>query len=96
MKNTLAGVLLVTGALSATTSIAHASDKPMKVAGVQFVPTPDVKWSDVPGMTGVQIAAVDGDPSKGPDISCGCDLVKAKGRFFRLCSDEPLRRGAGN
>jgi DNA helicase-2/ATP-dependent DNA helicase PcrA len=20
------------------------------------------------------------------DISCGCDLVKAKGRFFRICS----------
>jgi quercetin dioxygenase-like cupin family protein len=66
MKNTIAALLLVTGVLFAAASIAHASDKPMKAAGVEFVPAADVKWSDVPGMTGVQIAAVDGDPSKGP------------------------------
>jgi quercetin dioxygenase-like cupin family protein len=66
MKNTIAASLLVTGALFAAASVAHASDKPMKVTGVEFVPAADVKWSDVPGMTGVQVAAVDGDPSKGP------------------------------
>ena len=66
MKNTIAALLLVTGALFVPMSIAHAGDKPMKVKGAEFVPTADVKWSDVPGMTGLQIAAVEGDPSKGP------------------------------
>jgi len=31
-----------------------------------LVPSADLKWGDVPGMTGVQLAAVEGDPAKGP------------------------------
>ena len=66
MKNTLAALLVVSGALLGVVSIAHAVDKPVKVAGAEFVPTADVKWADVPGMTGVKIAPLDGDPGKGP------------------------------
>jgi hypothetical protein len=31
-----------------------------------LIPAADVKWSDVPDAKGVQIAALDGDPAKGP------------------------------
>jgi quercetin dioxygenase-like cupin family protein len=66
MKNALAALLVVSGGLFAVVSIAHALDKPMKMAGAEIVPAADVKWADVPGMTGVKIAALDGDPGKGP------------------------------
>jgi len=58
--------LLVIVALCAGSSAARAGDTPTKSAGVQFMPSADLKWNDVPGMTGIQIAAVDGDPGKGP------------------------------
>ena len=34
--------------------------------GSLMVPADQIKWNDVPGMTGVQIAPADGDPGKGP------------------------------
>jgi quercetin dioxygenase-like cupin family protein len=35
-------------------------------AAAVFVAAPDVKWSDVPGAPGIQMARLDGDPAKGP------------------------------
>ena len=70
MRNTLKAQLLAIGILSITVSVAgsvaHAADKPAKAAGGQFSPAAELKWNDVPGMTGIQVAAVDGDPGKGP------------------------------
>lgn len=43
---------------------ANAADMP-KRGGAVFVPAADVKWSDVPGSPGVQIAALRGNPGKG-------------------------------
>jgi quercetin dioxygenase-like cupin family protein len=34
--------------------------------GSLMVPTAELKWNDVPGFTGVQLATADGDPGKGP------------------------------
>lgn len=34
--------------------------------GALFAPANDVRWQDVPGAKGVQIAALQGDPAKGP------------------------------
>jgi mannose-6-phosphate isomerase-like protein (cupin superfamily) len=45
--------------------IALAAD-PAKQAGAVMVPAGDLKFTDVSDSPGVQIAAVDGDPAKGP------------------------------
>lgn len=66
MKKTLVAVLVVLAGLSSFTARAPAADKAKKPSGSLFVPVADIKWSDVPGMSGVQIAAVESDPSKGP------------------------------
>jgi glyoxylate utilization-related uncharacterized protein len=58
MKTKLVALLVVLAGLS---SVALA-----KKPGSLLVPTGDIKWGDVPGMAGVQLAAVEGDPSKGP------------------------------
>jgi mannose-6-phosphate isomerase-like protein (cupin superfamily) len=65
MRKALMGLLVVAGALSTRVPVAHAGDKPAK-SGAQLVPAADVKWGDVPGMAGVKMAALDGDPAKGP------------------------------
>jgi hypothetical protein len=68
-KNTLRAALVVLAGLSSFASRAPAADKAdkgTKVGGGVLIPAADIKWSEVPGMTGVQIAPVDGDPSKGP------------------------------
>src|SRR5450432_1848912 len=68
-KNTLTAALVVLAGLSSLATRALAADKAdsgKKVSGAVLIPAGDVKWSEVPGMTGVQIAPVDGDPSKGP------------------------------
>ena len=45
---------------------ALAQSAPAKKAGVAVLtPAADVKWNDVPGFAGVQMAAVQGDPAKG-------------------------------
>ncbi|HZL69640.1 MAG TPA: cupin domain-containing protein [Candidatus Limnocylindrales bacterium] len=66
MKKTSTALLVVIGALCGNATPARAADNPMNVTGVEFVPTANIKWSDVPGMADVQIAPLDGDPGKGP------------------------------
>jgi quercetin dioxygenase-like cupin family protein len=65
MKNTLTVLTVVLAGLSwSTAARAQAPAKAKK--GALLVPAADLKWSDVPDMAGVQLAAVEGDPSKGP------------------------------
>ena len=65
MKNTLTALTVVLAGLSwSVAPRAQAADKAKK--GALLVPAADIKWNDVPDMAGVQLAAVDGDPSKGP------------------------------
>ena len=64
MKNMLTALTVVVAGLSwSSPPRAQAADK---AKGALLVPAADLKWGDVPGMTGVQIAPIDGDPSKGP------------------------------
>ena len=48
-------------AFAAVSMIGVATAKPT----VTMTPAADLKWADVPGVTGVHIAVGDGDPSKG-------------------------------
>ncbi len=65
MKNTLAALTVVfCGLCWSTAPRVQAADKANK--GALLVPAADIKWNDVPGMDGIQLAAVEGDPSKGP------------------------------
>jgi quercetin dioxygenase-like cupin family protein len=59
MKTTLTAVLI------GIASVAFAADV-KKTGGAVFTPAPDVQWQDVPGMQGVQVAPLGGDPAKGP------------------------------
>ena len=54
----------------------RASEKGSK-GGALLVPAADLKWTDVPNMAGVQMAVVDGDPTKGPSHF----LIKFAGGF---------------
>jgi len=65
-KNTLGVALVLLAGLSSFAARAQAADKGAKMGGAVLVPATDIKWNQVPGMPGVQIAPVDGDPSKGP------------------------------
>jgi quercetin dioxygenase-like cupin family protein len=56
MRNTIA-MLFVASAVAS--SLAHAAP------GAVFVPAPDIRWSDVAGTPGAQIAPLQGDPGKG-------------------------------
>jgi anti-sigma factor ChrR (cupin superfamily) len=65
MKNMLTALMVVVAGSSwAHSSPVQAAEKGSK--GALLVPASEVKWNDVPNMTGVQMAAVDGDPAKGP------------------------------
>jgi quercetin dioxygenase-like cupin family protein len=76
MKNTLTALTVVLAGLSwSTAPRAQAPDKPKK--GALLVPAADVKWNDVPNFAGVQMAVLDGDPSKGPSHF----LIKFVGGF---------------
>jgi quercetin dioxygenase-like cupin family protein len=66
MKTKLTALLVVLAGLSSFTSRAPAADKVKKPDGALLVPAADIKWSEVPGMAGVQIAPLEGDPGKGP------------------------------
>ena len=69
MKSTFTAAALSISllALSASfTPTTHAADKAKKSSAVTLVPKGDLKWNDVPGFAGVQIAAVDGEPAAGP------------------------------
>ena len=50
---------IATAALVSLVPFAHAAGK------AEFAPAGDLKWQDVPGMQGVKLAAVHGDPNKG-------------------------------
>jgi hypothetical protein len=63
LKNRLATLLVVVSGLSFGARGVHA-DK--KATSAVLVPAEDLKWSAVPGMTGIQLAPLEGDPSKGP------------------------------
>ena len=52
--------LLVAAACLSLVPCADAADNAV------FVPAGEIKWQDVPNAKGVQLAAVQGDPSKGP------------------------------
>jgi quercetin dioxygenase-like cupin family protein len=62
-KNRLAMLLVVVSGLSFGARGVRA-DK--AATGALLVPAAELKWSAVPGMTGIQLAPVDGDPGKGP------------------------------
>jgi hypothetical protein len=64
MKNMLTALAVVVVGLSwSSPPRAQAAEKGK---GALLVPAAEVKWGDVPGMTGVQMAPIDGDPAKGP------------------------------
>jgi quercetin dioxygenase-like cupin family protein len=64
MKRMLTALTVMLAGLSL--SNATRAQAPAKASkGALLVPTADLKWNDVPEMTGVQMAVVDGDPSKG-------------------------------
>jgi quercetin dioxygenase-like cupin family protein len=65
-KNMLGTALAVLAGWSALGSHALAAEAGAKPANAALIPAAEVKWNEVPGMTGIQIAAVEGDPSKGP------------------------------
>lgn len=62
MKSKLTALLFAIAALSPFGSAGPVS---AAAGGSVLIPTAEIKWIDVPGMTGIQIAPVDGDPSKG-------------------------------
>jgi quercetin dioxygenase-like cupin family protein len=66
MNGKLIALLVATAGTVTLAVPSHAADKPKKSGGAVFAPAADIKWGDVPGMTGVQLAPVDGDPGKGP------------------------------
>jgi quercetin dioxygenase-like cupin family protein len=53
--------LVIIGALAL-----GAANLALAGGGSLIVPTAELKWNDVPGFTGVQLATADGDPGKGP------------------------------
>jgi quercetin dioxygenase-like cupin family protein len=62
MKKTLAAFSVV--AVIALSPGAEPADTAAKGASV-LIPAADMKWSEVPDAKGIQMAALDGDPSKG-------------------------------
>jgi quercetin dioxygenase-like cupin family protein len=64
MKKTIVGVAVVVGTLTALA--AHAGEKTAKSGKAVLVMADQVKFADVPNAPGVQMAPVEGDPSKGP------------------------------
>ena len=63
----------MTAAIGLTIPVLALAAKPAAV----LTPAGDVKWADVPGFPGVQMAAVSGDPGKGPHHS----MLKFKAGF---------------
>jgi uncharacterized cupin superfamily protein len=63
MRYTIAVLTVVAGLTFAAQG--QAAPKAGKGGHSLLVPADQIKWSDVPGFTGLQIAAVQGDPNKG-------------------------------
>jgi len=66
MKNAMAALLVGLTAGLSLAPRADAADTAKKSGGAMFIPAAEVRWSDVAGSPGVQIAALQGDPAKGP------------------------------
>jgi quercetin dioxygenase-like cupin family protein len=66
MTRTSSAILSLSAALLLLSVSARAKDAPAKTAGAVLTPASEMKWSDAPGMAGVQMAVAQGDPSKGP------------------------------
>jgi quercetin dioxygenase-like cupin family protein len=60
LKRVLVSAVLLVGTASSLAFAAKATSVP-----ATFVPSAEVKWTDVPNAPGLQMAAVEGDPSKG-------------------------------
>jgi quercetin dioxygenase-like cupin family protein len=76
MYKSIAAIFAMTIAVTAFTPQATAKDAP-KGGSAALIPTGDLKWSDVPGNPGVQLAVLEGDPAKGPHHS----MIKLAGGF---------------
>jgi quercetin dioxygenase-like cupin family protein len=76
MSKSIAAVFAITLAVSAFVPHATAQDT-MKGGNAVLIPTSDLKWSDVPGFPGVQMAVLEGNPAKGPHHS----MLKFAGGF---------------
>ncbi|HEX2879369.1 MAG TPA: cupin domain-containing protein [Polyangiaceae bacterium] len=59
-KSLKALLVLIAGASLATQTLAG------NASSSTFIPAAEAKWAAVPGMDGIQIAVLEGDPSKGP------------------------------
>lgn len=66
MKNALTALSIGLAGCLSFAPCAQAADAARKAGDAVFVPAADVRWSDVPGTPGVQIAPLQGDPGKGP------------------------------
>ena len=67
VNKTIAAAIGLSAALLLLSVPARAKDAPAKAASAAVLtPASDIKWSEVPGMAGVQMAVAQGDPSKGP------------------------------
>jgi len=75
MKKTFVA-LSIASVAALGSGLGWAESAAMKAASV-LIPAADMKWSDIPDAKGAQMAAVHGDPSKGPSHF----LVKFAGGF---------------
>ena len=74
MNSTQIRTLAAAAALGIT---ALSSGSSVAAGRAVLTPASEVKWADVPGFPGVQLAAVGGDPAKGPHHS----MLKFTGGF---------------
>ena len=65
MKNSISTAFALALAIAVSTPQATAKEG-MKAGSCVLLPASDLTWTDVPGFTGVQMAALEGDPVKGP------------------------------
>jgi quercetin dioxygenase-like cupin family protein len=76
MKKSIAATFAMTLALAAFAPQSFAADA-KKGGSAVLVPASDLKWSDVPGFKGLQLAVVEGNPAKGTHRS----MIKFEGGF---------------
>ena len=76
MKKSIAAAIAMTLSLSAFAPHTFAADA-KKGGNAILLPASDMKWSDVPGFPGLQLAVLDGNPAKGTHHS----MIKFEGGF---------------
>ncbi len=76
MKKRIAAAFAMTLAATLFAPLATAKDAP-KGGSAVLIPASDLKWGDVPGFPGVQMAVLQGNPAKGPHHS----MLKLSGGF---------------